>query len=191
MGSDVTTPFIIDGGQLNDPPSFAGELLKAFGFASMHWTRLEHHLDILLITLNKEQVTGKKFKPYPNSSWSKKLNLLETWFSPHSKLSKYSEQVKTLVPRFKELGKDRNFLLHSNCVEFIEGPPLSIVTIKFNILENGDIQIQRAEWSTEQIMHFAGCVAGLNNDLKQISKEILNQEFLETIFTVSAQVTRS
>ncbi|MDO8206478.1 MAG: hypothetical protein Q7T38_01510 [Gallionella sp.] len=187
----MTTPIIIDGGQLNDPPSFAGELLKAFGFASMHWARLEQHLDVLLITLNKEQVTKEKFKPYPNYSWSRKLDFFEKLFSTNSKLSKYSEQVKKLVPRLRELGNDRNLLLHSNCVEFIEGPPLSMVAVKFNILKNGNIQQQRAEWTAEQIMGFAGCVAGLNNDLNQISQEVLTPEFLATIFTEPAQGTRS
>ena len=137
----MTTPIIIDGGQLNDPPSFARELLQAFGFASMHWARLEQHLDVLLITLNKEQVTEKKFKPYSNCSWARKLDFFEKWFSANSKLARYSEQVKKLAPRLKELGEYRNLLLHSNCVEFIEGPPLSMVAIKFNILKNGEYRL--------------------------------------------------
>lgn len=178
----MATPIVIEGGQLNNPPGFAEELLKAFGFASMHWARLEQHLDVLLITLNKEQVTNKKFTPYPNSSWSKKTNLLQKFFSDNLKLKTYFAQIENLIPRLKKLGEDRHFLLHSNCVEFIEGPPLSMIAIKLNILSNGDVEQQRAELTLEQIMHFSGCIAGLNNSLKQISQEILTNDFLKSIF---------
>ena len=177
----MTTPTVLFGGALDAPPEFAFPILQAIGWTSLHWARLEQHLDALLITLHKQEFFATHLKRRPGSSWAQKVDLFSQWFSQHDQLKQFVSTVNRLSANFKNAGLDRNMLLHSNCIDFVEGPPSKMVALYIRGNKTGDIEQKRAEWTRDQILEFANVVANLNKDLQSITSVILTETFLSSL----------
>jgi len=177
----VITPTFLFGGALDAPPEFAFPILQAIGWTSLHWARLEQHLDALLITLDKQEFFVERLKRRPDSSWAQKVDLFRRWFSQHEQLKQLVPTANRLSANFKNAGLDRNMLLHSNCIDFVEGPPSKIVALYIRGNKAGNIEQKRAEWTCAQILEFANVVANLNKELQNITSVVLTEAFLSSL----------
>lgn len=168
------------GGQMDDPPLYAFPIVTAIGFAILHWGRLEQQIDVLLISVNKEYHSTTKYRPTPNTSFRRKLDLFERWFVKDTRFSEYHDRTRRLHKSFEIASDDRTLLIHSNIQEFQEGPPAKMMVRNLK-LEGEDLRISRAEWTEESIRNFAMSVSGLNRALYTISEKVLTPAFLQSL----------
>ncbi len=168
------------GGHLDDPPPCAEPTLKAVALASLTWGRLEQHLDMLLISINKEDHTTGKYLPTPNTSFQMKIDRFKDWFVKDQRFSRYHDVGRALATRFKNAAADRTILTHCNLQEFIEGPPAKMV-IRNILIKSDEVHMNRAEWTEEAINSFAKNLRGMNTVLKGVSDEVLTPDFLESL----------
>jgi hypothetical protein len=180
-GYHMATPIVLFGGALDAPPEFALPILQAIGWTSLHWARLEQHLDVLLITLHKQEFFAQPLKRRSDSSWAQKVELFSQWFSQHDQLKQFAPTASRLSANLKKAGLDRNMLLHSNCIDFVEGPPSKVIALYIRGNKNGSIEQKRAEWTCDQILEFANVVANLNKELQSITSVILTETFLKSL----------
>lgn len=178
MGSEIK----LVGGHLDDPPAYALPLITAIGLALLHWGRLEQQIDVLLISVNKDDHSAEKYRPTPNSSFRIKCDLFERWFAKDSRFIEHHDKAKRLLKAFRLANDDRTLLVHSNVQEFREGPPHVMVVRNLKIEgPDQDLRISRAEWTEEHVLGFAKSVSGLNHGLYTISEKVLTREFLESL----------
>lgn len=103
---------------VDDDPTKAAPALEALGRAAASWARIEHHIDALIVQINKPQHDERLFEPHP-VSFVKKIDLLKKWFNQYPPLAEYTADMRWFTMRMKELAQDRpdwisrNLLLHA------------------------------------------------------------------------------
>ena len=91
----------------------AAELFQALGAASSSWMRLEMHLDMLLLYINRSKHSDSLHKVDHPVAFGSKLKLLKKWFNQHPALKPFSGDFRGLAINILELSKFRNTFLHS------------------------------------------------------------------------------
>jgi hypothetical protein len=170
----------ISGGQLVEPPPYAEPFFFAIGMAAAQWGRLEQHLDMLLITINKEHHSLGAFRETPNTSFDMKIELFRKWFYQDDRTTKYHERARRLSISLRKAAKDRTLLFHSNIQKFEEGPPAKMHIVNIH-LRQGNVHHNHAEWTVTQILKAANGFRLLNEGLRAISREVLRPDFLRLL----------
>jgi hypothetical protein len=100
---------------LDDPAKMANaaELFHTVGLAASEWTRLEVHLDFILIYLNQPKHSEEIYDKDHPMAFKKKVRLLKRWFNQHPILKPFAADFRALSPRLIELSNVRNTFLHS------------------------------------------------------------------------------
>jgi len=172
------------GGHLNEPPSYAIPFFTAIGLVVAHWGRLEQQIDVLLISINKEQHSSEKYRPTPSTSFRMKCDLFKRWFVDDPRFGEHHEKAKRLHKSFLAASDDRNLLVHSNLQEFIEGPPPKMIARNIKIEGKGqNVRISRGEWTEDQIINAGKQISGINLALYEITHKVLKPQFLDTLQT--------
>jgi hypothetical protein len=102
------------GGPL-DSPAEAIEALAVIGHTAACWARMEQHIDVMLIQINREQHSDELIDLYDEthpSTFDAKIKMLKRYFNKHPALSQYSEIVIDCATGLKRLAEDRNLLMH-------------------------------------------------------------------------------
>lgn len=171
---------LIFGGHLDEPPSYAEPILVAYALASMNWGRLEQQLDMALISVNKEYYQPAKPRETPSTSFRLKLELFNDWFVRDARFSEFHHNARRLHGSLKKANEDRVLLIHSNVQRFIEGPPVSVEVVNIHT-GKGNVTVQRAFWSAEQIRAVAAKWNALNHGLRTITERALTPTFLQPL----------
>ncbi len=171
---------LIHGGHLDDPPEFAIPLLAAYAIAVLNWGRLEQHMDMALITVNKAYFKPKKERITPNTSFELKRALFRDWFTRDPRFSLFKEDAARLSRSLKHASADRIWLAHSNMQRFIEGPPIAVEIVNIRSVKGNVIQ-SRAIWTIDQIRDVAAVFNELNTQLKNITDRALTVDFLKSL----------
>jgi hypothetical protein len=108
--SSGATTFQFIGGHLDEVPIYAENIIKGVGIAMLNWARLEQQLDALLISVNKPDHSTRPYKPTPHVSFTRKVDLLETWFGHDPRFKAQHDRASRLVKAFKLAADDRNLL---------------------------------------------------------------------------------
>src|SRR4051812_38190415 len=89
---------------LDDPAKMAGaaELFRAIGLAASSWSRLETHLDMVLIFLNQPQHSNEIHDRDHPIGFKRKIKLLKRWFNQHPALKIAAKDFRTLSPKLLE-----------------------------------------------------------------------------------------
>jgi hypothetical protein len=100
---------------LDDPDQMAdaAELFRAIGLASMSWSRLEMHVDMVLLFLNQPHHSERLHDKDHPIGFKSKIKLLKRWFNQHPALKHQSGEMRQITSRLLELGQTRNTFLHS------------------------------------------------------------------------------
>ena len=97
-----------------DEPGEAYPAFAVYGRAAAAWARLEHHLDAVIIHINKEAFSARLYEKEHPISFERKIDLLKKWFNQHPPLASFTGDMRILTSRLKVVAKlDRNVLLHS------------------------------------------------------------------------------
>jgi hypothetical protein len=110
--SDDLYHFEFEGGPI-DAPANAPEVFQAIGHWAASRSRLEQHINVLLIHINKPQYSTKLYKSRHPVTFTGKLELLKQWFNQHPVLKPHADSIRELTSRLKSISADRNTYLHS------------------------------------------------------------------------------
>ncbi|WP_163269661.1 hypothetical protein [Chelativorans alearense] len=165
---------------VDDDPKIAAPALEALGRVAAGWSRLEHHLDALIIQVNKPQYSERLFEQHP-VSFSKKLALLKKWFNNYPPLEKWQEDIRYLASRLKILSKEdaqkflsRNVLLHAIPASYnAETETLTLHHLKF---VGDQIHTRHIDVSLKQLSTFFDLVQMANHLLGLITQELFTEE---------------
>jgi len=174
------TPITIWGGQLDDPPEYAMPIIRAIGLACLNWGRLEQHLQLTLVTVNKEEFDLTEFRETPATSFRLKIGLFKKWFVDDPRFAKYHAPAKRLVTSLKHGNRDRQLVFHSNLQRFEPGPPPKIALTVLRLKGENVIQ-ELAVWTEKDLLNFSANIHKLNTGLRMISNETLTPDFLRSL----------
>ncbi|MER9638350.1 hypothetical protein [Mesorhizobium sp. M0228] len=172
---------------VDDDPSHAAPALEALGRVAASWSRMEHHLDALIIQINKPVHSESLYAEHP-VSFSKKIDVLKSWFNRYPPLASYREDMRYLTSRLKFISKEngskvvlnRNILLHSIPASF-DGTRREIVLHHMMFLPDGNIRSRHITITLEQLAAYAGIVQMCNQYLSYITRELFTREGYEKI----------
>lgn len=171
---------LIFGGHLDEPPAYAQPILVAYALASMNWGRLEQQLDMALISVNKDYYSPLKPRETPSTSFRIKLELFRDWFVKDPRFSEFHHNANRLYKSLRRASEDRVLLIHSNVQRFVEGPPVSVEVVNIHT-GKGNVTVQRAVWSEDQIRSVASKLNALNHGLRTITERALTPDFLRSL----------
>jgi len=165
---------------VDDPPEHAAPVLELLGRIAASWSRMEHHLDALIIQVNKPEHDPALFESHP-VSFSKKVELLKRWFYNYSPLADDKEDIKWLAQKLGELANERpnkplsrNVLLHSIPASFdAEKQELTLHHMK---VTDSEILSRHIVIPMEGLRAFADAIQLANTFLRHITELLFTDE---------------
>jgi len=91
----------------------AAELWRAIGLAACTWSRLEQHVEVVLIHLNQRKHSEKLYDQDHPIGFKRKIKLLKRWFNQHPALAEHRDILRTITTDMLSLSVTRNTFLHS------------------------------------------------------------------------------
>ncbi|MBC7279835.1 hypothetical protein [Hoeflea sp.] len=169
---------------VDDDPKLAAPALEALGRIAASWARLEHHIDALIVQVNKPSYDERLFAEHP-TSFSKKIELLKRWFNQYPPLSSYTADMRTLTQHMKALSKDdkrtvsRNLLLHAIPASY--NAKSETLTLHHMAFEGANIHSRHIDVTLHQLHMFAGLIQMANAYLATITRELFTPEWIERL----------
>ncbi|MER9963067.1 hypothetical protein NKJ72_19260 [Mesorhizobium sp. M0045] len=172
---------------VDEDPAHAAPALEALGRVAAAWSRMEHHLDALIIQVNKPDHSEVLFETHP-VSFSKKIDLLKKWFNKYPPLRGYKTDMRELTSRLKilanhdgkEIALSRNILLHAIPASF-NADKGEIVLHHMKMLPDGNIRSRHITVSLTNLAAFFDMVQLSNVFLGTITQEMFTLEGYEKI----------
>lgn len=165
---------------VDDDPAHAAPALEALGRAAACWARLEHHIDALIVQVNKPQHDERLFEPHP-VSFGKKIDLLKRWFNQYPPLAEYIEDMRWFTSRMKTLAKNedtrwlsRNLLLHAIPASF--DAEKQTITLHHMRWVGEMIHSRHVSVTIDQLTAFYEAVQLANQFLGSITQELFTDE---------------
>lgn len=164
-----------------DDPGDAYPAFAVYGRASAAWARLEHHIDAVLIHINKERFSERLYEKQHPVSFEKKIDLLKRWFNQHPPLAPFAADIRTLTSKLKIVAKeDRNILLH--CIfKSYDKATETLVIQNVQPQSDGDIRIREIKTTVTDLNRFAKHVNVANLFLGSISQQLFTLGWIERL----------
>jgi hypothetical protein len=144
-------------------PACAHKFYEAIGRFAVAWGGMETHLEALLqIAMNIEAKQPER--PF-QINLGRKIDALKDICRDCPKLKALESAVRNLSPTLKEWGQDRDFLIHSTLVGFIDGPKPKMVLRHIEHPKGVMIQSERAEFTLE-------IITGFTEQIRQLHRAI-------------------
>lgn len=173
--------FVFVGGPL-DKPDGLDRLFRALGFASAQWSRLEQHIDAVLIHVNNRGHSETIFDPDHPVSFQKKIKLLKRWSNQHPALAPLKEDIRALISKMKELSAHRNNLIHG-VVESWDAAKQTCVFRTLKYTGDDEFSISTHEYTVEGVEEVSEIIAISNRYLAKISRAIFTTDALSQLRT--------
>jgi hypothetical protein len=168
---------------VDDDPKVAAPALEVLGRIAASWARMEHHLDALIVQVNKPHHDERLFARKHPVSFENKIDLLKKWFNQYEPLSEYQDDIRTLTQHLKTLASDkqnrflsRNLLTHA--IPAAYDPASETVTLHHLKFVGEDIHSRHIDVTIHQLHTFAGLVQLSNTYLATITRELFTTEGL-------------
>ena len=178
--------FLLAGGPLDALDEAITLPLLALGHAAMTWARLEKHIDILLMHINKIRHSAKPlnlYNPDHPRPFVDKLRLLKRYFNQHPALFPHAEIIRKLASDLKKAAKERNAYLHTIFEAYDpEQRILMLRTVEFK--GNDNFRFAGQEVPIECIMDFTRRSVELNRTLAKVSSDVFTPAMLERLRAV-------
>jgi hypothetical protein len=172
---------------VDDDPLVAAPALEALGRVAAAWSRMEVHLDALIVQVNKPDHSEVLFEAVHPISFSKKLDLLKRWFNRYPPLAEYRGDVRFITSRLKLLSKEdgkvalsRNVLLHAIPASFDAGTG-NLVLHHMKFRADGNIVSRHITLTLHQLGEFFKLVQLANKFLGHITTELFTVEGYEKL----------
>ena len=181
-GTTPTETFLLTGGPIDDLGDGISTFI-AYGHAAAAWARLENHLTLLLVQLNKDRHSTDLFDPHHPWQASHKLKRLKGYFNQHPALKAYTLSFRDLATDIKAASSERNNYMHST----LESYDSSTETVVFkNFQAKGErgsdtFMVRTMEVPRENLVHFAVAVVKLNRRLADITSKIFTADTLKQL----------
>lgn len=165
------------------------QLFAAIGHAATSWARFESHLDAILIHVNAYEHSAIIYNPEHPITFDRKIKLLKRWFNQHPALAEFTDPIRRITSRGKELSKVRNNFLHfilEDCDE---------KTLKANFhglkwIGNDEFLAQRVSITIDGLREFSSIVNAGNAWLEDISRHLFTTAALLRLRTPAPRIQR-
>lgn len=188
-GNDRTEhKFLLVGGPL-DTAEDCAFLFAAYGHMAASWSRLETHIDILIMQINKAQHEPEEinlYDPEHPRPFIDKLQLLKRYFNRHPALSEHTETIREIASELKTTSLERNGYLHSALAAYDGHEKIA----KFHSIQpkgNDNFQIQFSDVPIEQFYDLIRRINDLNRRLGVVSETLFSKGALERLGKPSTQ----
>lgn len=108
---DVAQEFQLTGGPL-DRQTGDRAVLADIGRAVLAWARMEQHLNLLIMTINRAHNSPALYDKRHPQAFSEQTKLAGLWFAGHPALVEWKEDFANLIDLLGELAEDRHTLAH-------------------------------------------------------------------------------
>lgn len=177
----VDRDFVFVGGPLEQPDGL-DDLFRALGLACAQWSRLEQHIDAVLIHVNNREHSDSIFDPDHPVSFRKKIDLLKRWFNQHPALSGLTDDVRLLTSKLKQLNRHRNNLVHGTLESWDASTKTSTLRTLKCAGQDG-FTLATHKYTLKAIETVAELTAASNRFLSAISREVFTEDALERLRT--------
>jgi hypothetical protein len=163
--------FRLSGGPLSHPNT-RPEALEAIGWAAAAWTRVETHVDAIIIHVNKVEHASSRPKLYaprhPNGAQDK-IKLMRKWFNDHPALAPKRQEVNKICEHLLDLAKRRNEFVHSLLEDFEHGQ-VAVALNSVQVKPDGTVNLKKQYVTLREFGAFAGQLNDLNQKLVEVSR---------------------
>jgi hypothetical protein len=180
--------FLLNGGPINNPTS-APAVFLALGHATAAWSRLEQHIDSLLLQVNKKQHSSEilaLYDPHHPNPFIDKIRLLKRYFNKHPALKDYKEKISAFASAAMKMAKERNTYIHSVIQEY-DAQKQTIVLLSIRPLYNQKnpylFKITRFNPPISALQSFAVFINRVNNYLEEISRQLFTENAVAKLRT--------
>jgi hypothetical protein len=180
--------FLLNGGPISDP-SKASAVFLALGHAAAAWSRLEQHIDTILLQVNKEQHSNEilsLYNPDHPRPFSDKIRLLKRYFNKHPALKEHKQKIRDFASAAKKMALERNEYIHSVIQDYDEKTQIvSLLSIqpKYDPDNPYLFRIVRYKPPLKTIQSFADFVNRANNSLEKISRQLFTENAVAQLRT--------
>lgn len=88
-------------------------VMAHIGRAVLAWARMEQHLTLLIMTINRERNSPALYEPKHPHGFTEQIRVASAWFSGHPALVEWKDDFAQLVTHLEELADARHTLAHS------------------------------------------------------------------------------
>ena len=151
--SDPVMSFIVNRPAMPpDEPSYVNSFYQAIGRFLLAWGSMEQHLDALArMAINIEADSSGAEDRIFMVNLGKKLDNLKVVCRDCVALNSFEDHVRRLSPIIKEMGADRDLLIHSSLREFEDDPPARIVLTHLEHPKGKNLTVETGRFSLEQL----------------------------------------
>ena len=168
----------LQGGPLDNPNS-AATALAAIGLVAASWARMEQHIDLILIQINKAEHSDEivdLYTPYHPGTFDKKVKLLKQYFNRHPALAALKDPAIDAATGLKRIAEDRNILIHGILESFdLTTQEITINVTKFHP-KTDDFSSRIAVWPIRRLEAHAEVVNRAHNQLCQVSRQLFRPD---------------
>jgi hypothetical protein len=158
-----------------DDPIPAGEAFAVYGRAAASWARLEHHMDAVIIQINKREHSTELYSEHPET-FGRKIEVMKRWFNQYPPLADFQIDIRELTSRLKVLSRDhRNMYLHSIFKSY-DPATLTVELQNIKMLPNGDIRVRVRSITLDQLNIFTDLVNASNRYLGTVSLRLFTPD---------------
>lgn len=171
--------FQLQGGPI-DSPAGCEEAFAHYGRAAAAWARLEAHMEVIIIHINKRDHSQELYDEHP-ASFENKIKTLKRWFNKHPVLLPHADDIREITSRAKVIGKEyRHFMMHCFFRSY-DNATRTITLHKIAVLPDGNIRISLREQTLEQMAAFTDVCNTLNSYLGTVSRNLFQIDTLEQL----------
>lgn len=162
-----TVAFIVEPpAPLPSAPGYVSSFYEAIGQFILAWGSMELHLDVLArMMINIEAAASSEMERQFKVNLGAKLDSLKVICRDNPTLKLFESTIRRIAPIIKEMGADRDLLIHSSFLGFDDGPPACIVLRHVEHPHGIAMQVEKDQFSLEQIRAFTTKVQNLHHNL--------------------------
>ena len=176
LAGDVAKEYVFVGGPLDDFPDGVGTMFEAIGYVVASWSRVEQHLDTIIMQINEPGHAANLYDDNHPISFRPKLAFIKKWFNQSPALASYADEMRQIRIDLKRLGGFRDDLVHSTIQSFdAETKTAKFESIRF-LKATKEFKVEDFTADITFMAKLAAAINRTNFRLGAISKELFTPD---------------
>lgn len=173
----------LQGGPIDDH-AVSTEALAAVGRVAASWARMEQHIDLILIHINKAQHSDEildLYSPRHPGTFDQKIKLFKRYFNRHPGLEKFKAPAIDAAIGLKRLAEDRNALIHGIVEDYNpHSQEITINVTKYRPKDEVFVSISDV-WPIRRLHAHADIVNMAHNQLCDVSRKLFSTDAVQQL----------
>lgn len=174
-----TRDYLFVGGPIDNADEEISSIFEAIGFIAASWSRLEQHIDAIILQINDPAHSAELYDEQHPVSFKPKLKFIKKWFNQSTLLAEHKESMRDITSELKTLSVRRDELVHSSLQSFnketMEG---YFESIRFDRAETS-FKIYSFSANIDYLVGLAVSINRSNLKIMNISRLLFTQDGVE------------